>query len=306
MTDEKTLIADDLSDDSPAKVRGALPVKECPFCSEIHADEDGYCAECGLYRLGAEHATPEPHALASGTVAARLTLADGTAFELPEGSYKAGRADADVTINDAYMSRVHAEIRIESGKIGVMDLGSTNGTFVNGVRLAASEPRVLKPGDMLTLGKTEVAWEVFAAENEMNHSSAEKPGDETAESGDAPSDSEPALSDSASVGETDARPPSGWALVCTNREHPAIELWEGLQTLGRKPGKCDRVIEGDSFISGLHAEIEAGEDGVYLTDLGSTNGTIVNGTLLQHSDRTLLLENAAVAIGETEFVVMRR
>lgn len=307
MTDEKTLIADEYAEDKPDGIRGALPVKECPFCGEIHADEDGYCAECGLYRLGTVHATPEPYALPGGSVAAKLTLPDGTVFELPEGVFNAGRIGADVTIPDAYMSRSHAEIRIEKGKIGITDLGSTNGTFINGNRIAAGELYVLHPGDSLALGKTDVTWEVFhhgEAPAEPEPSEPDSPESDSGIESNSGIEADAASPETEPV-ETESRPLSGWSLVCTNRQHPPIELWEGAQTLGRSAAKCDRVIEGDSFISGRHAEIETGEDGVYLTDLCSTNGTIVNGSLASPGERTLLLENAAIAIGETEFVVVR-
>ncbi len=308
MTEEKTLIAEDSHDESPSGIRGALPAKECPFCGDIHADEDGYCAECGLYRLGTAHATPEPYALPGGSVAAKLTLPDGTVFELPEGVFCAGRIEADVTIPDAYMSRSHAEIRIENGGIGITDLGSTNGTFVNGNRLAPGEIYALHPGDVLTLGKTVVKWEVFQHGETPAESAPSEPDSPDSDSGidsdfDTKADSAPPEVEPT---EFESRPLSGWALVCTNRDHPPIELWEGSQTLGRSAAKSDRVIAGDSFVSGRHAEIETGEDGVYISDLGSTNGTIVNGALASPGERMLLLENAAVAIGETEFVVVKR
>lgn len=308
MTDEKTLIAGEYAEDKPDGIRGALPVKECPFCGEIHADEDGYCTECGLYRLGSHNATPEPYALTGGSVAAKLTLPDGTVFELPEGVFGAGRIEADVTIPDAYMSRAHAEIRVEKGKIGITDLGSTNGTYINGNRIASGEIYVLHPGDVLTLGKTVVKWEAFYHGEAAAESAALGPDSPESDSGveaDAGIKADAASPEAEPI-ETESRPLSGWALVCTNRQHPPIELWEGAQTLGRSAAKSDRVIEGDSFISGRHAEIETGEDGVYLTDLGSTNGTIVNGSLASPGDRILLLENAAIAIGETEFVVVKR
>lgn len=57
----------------------------------------------------------------------------------------------DILINDAEVSRRHARLSVQAGNYVIEDLGSTNGTFVNGQRLVG--PRVLRPGDMLLLGE---------------------------------------------------------------------------------------------------------------------------------------------------------
>ena len=56
-----------------------------------------------------------------------------------------------IVINDAEVSRKHTQFVFQGGKYIVTDLGSTNGTFVNGQRLAG--PVVLKPGDVVSLGE---------------------------------------------------------------------------------------------------------------------------------------------------------
>jgi predicted component of type VI protein secretion system len=57
----------------------------------------------------------------------------------------------DVVVGDAEVSRQHARITRTPAGYVLEDLGSTNGTFVNGERLAA--PRVLNPGDLLGIGE---------------------------------------------------------------------------------------------------------------------------------------------------------
>jgi len=57
----------------------------------------------------------------------------------------------DVLINDAEVSRRHARISIQAGNYVIEDLGSTNGTFVNGQKLAG--PRVLRVGDTVMFGE---------------------------------------------------------------------------------------------------------------------------------------------------------
>jgi FHA domain-containing protein len=64
---------------------------------------------------------------------------------------------------DSEISRVHARVyHDQSGQLIVEDLGSTNGTFVNGNRISAATP--LRPGDQLRVGQTTMSVEGGAAE----------------------------------------------------------------------------------------------------------------------------------------------
>lgn len=61
-----------------------------------------------------------------------------------------GREDADVLIDDPSVSRKHAAIRVQAGSIRVEDLGSSNGTFVDGARVAGS--MLVEPDAAITFG----------------------------------------------------------------------------------------------------------------------------------------------------------
>src|SRR3954447_5750006 len=63
-----------------------------------------------------------------------------------------GREGCDVNLMDPEVSRRHATIRDQGGSLAIEDLGSTNGTFVNGTRITAVT--VLKDGDEVRLGHT--------------------------------------------------------------------------------------------------------------------------------------------------------
>ena len=63
-----------------------------------------------------------------------------------------GRVDTDLTIDDDEMSRRHAVIRCQANRLQVEDLGSTNGTFVDGTRIA--EPTLLGGGAEIKVGTT--------------------------------------------------------------------------------------------------------------------------------------------------------
>ena len=65
-----------------------------------------------------------------------------------------GRELADLTIDDAELSRRHAVIRAVDGKLQVTDLGSLNGTWVNGRLINA--PTLVGPGDVIEVGRTSI------------------------------------------------------------------------------------------------------------------------------------------------------
>jgi len=63
--------------------------------------------------------------------------------------------DADLRLADTGVSRAHAELRVSGDSVTVVDLGSTNGTVVNGRRVAESE---LVDGDRLDIGATALVF----------------------------------------------------------------------------------------------------------------------------------------------------
>jgi pSer/pThr/pTyr-binding forkhead associated (FHA) protein len=76
----------------------------------------------------------------------------GVTFPLEGEQLTIGRDSSNgVAINDSEVSRKHSRLSFQGGKYVLEDLGSTNGTFVNGQRL--SGPAVLKPGDVVSLGE---------------------------------------------------------------------------------------------------------------------------------------------------------
>jgi pSer/pThr/pTyr-binding forkhead associated (FHA) protein len=75
----------------------------------------------------------------------------GSFLEFPEGEFVVGRGpECHVRPNCELISRQHCLLRIRGQAVFVRDLGSTNGTLVNGTRLI--EERTLGDGDTLQLG----------------------------------------------------------------------------------------------------------------------------------------------------------
>jgi|SRR3954447_6558879 pSer/pThr/pTyr-binding forkhead associated (FHA) protein len=83
------------------------------------------------------------------------SVPDGATFRLPSGSIKTiGRSTGAEFILDAPMvSRLHCQLSATTEGIEVKDLDSTNGTFVNGARIASA---TLRAGDVLKVGRVDL------------------------------------------------------------------------------------------------------------------------------------------------------
>jgi hypothetical protein len=76
----------------------------------------------------------------------RLTLPEGD-----RGVFTIGRADGcNLVLSSLAVSRLHAELRLQEGRWLLADLGSTNGTRLNGWRIDG--PVEVRPGDQVTFG----------------------------------------------------------------------------------------------------------------------------------------------------------
>jgi hypothetical protein len=92
-----------------------------------------------------------------GLPAGSLRLADGTRISVGAQSLVLGRLpECAVVLDDPNVSSRHAEVRRRGPDVVVVDLGSTNGTRVNGVRV---KEQLLKDGDEIEVGTTTVRFE---------------------------------------------------------------------------------------------------------------------------------------------------
>jgi hypothetical protein len=95
---------------------------------------------------------------AGGLGAGSLVLPSGERVELGEQITTIGRLpECTISLNDTNVSRNHAEIRTGTTAYVAVDLGSTNGTMVNGTRIVG-ELR-LNDGDIISFGSTHVRFE---------------------------------------------------------------------------------------------------------------------------------------------------
>ncbi len=73
-----------------------------------------------------------------------------------DGDWTVGRAPENALIIDDWaVSSKHACLMVRNNMLAIVDIGSTNGTFVNGTRLTPNTPVRLQDGDRLTLGQTD-------------------------------------------------------------------------------------------------------------------------------------------------------
>ncbi len=93
-----------------------------------------------------------------GLGAGSLVLPSGVRVELGEATTTIGRLpECTITLDDSNVSRNHAEIRPGTTAYVLADLGSTNGTMVNGTRISAAH--ALSDGDIISFGATHVRFE---------------------------------------------------------------------------------------------------------------------------------------------------
>jgi len=120
-------------------------------------DEEARAAKTGVPIPGAAPPMPDIQ------VIARVTMQNGTR-EIPLIFKPGGRrlnvgraADNELTINDASVSKIHAALLMTGeGTLLVADTGSTNGTYLNGRRIAYGESRLIEDGDVIGFGDVEV------------------------------------------------------------------------------------------------------------------------------------------------------
>jgi pSer/pThr/pTyr-binding forkhead associated (FHA) protein len=81
----------------------------------------------------------------------------GAHFRLTDGGWSIGReSGVDILIDDFKVSRRHAVLELAAGQATLTDDGSTNGTWLNGVRICGTEE--LRDGDRIRLGSVELRF----------------------------------------------------------------------------------------------------------------------------------------------------
>jgi pSer/pThr/pTyr-binding forkhead associated (FHA) protein len=207
-------------------------------------------------------------------------------YALASPSIVLGRAmSSDIVVEDPRASRTHARLERAEDGWTLVDLGSANGTRVNGVRV---ERATLADGDTIGVGDTELRFEV----------------------GPPPGGAAPDITRIDTVADLDATLAGATLTIRLNRtETPrvAVQLrdaaWEvpldrDPVAIGRDPA-CDVVLD-DPSVSRRHARIERRGDVLVLRDDGSRNGTWLGP---HRVDEAVLRPGATVRIGAARLVL---
>jgi hypothetical protein len=135
--------------------------RKCPVCGTLVEESVNECGRCGFRLVGATEEIDMPGASDSGSIGVcgengrpRLTLTKGPlkgeVFYLESFPVSIGRdPNCDLFLNNMTVSRVHAVIEREGGRLIVRDNSSLNGTWVDGKIVEEAE---LYEGSLLQIG----------------------------------------------------------------------------------------------------------------------------------------------------------
>ena len=247
---------------------------QCPVVSARVPLQETYCPECGFLLASMSAQEFEPVALPDRAHLPRLEDTAGRQFPLQVGPNIVGREAADVLLPDKTVSRRHAQLLVsEDGMVSVEDFDSTNGTRIEGAVVSVGMTRAVPDGAHVQFGSVDMRLRMPAAAKPVSVPAPQAPP------------AAPALARLVSI--------RGGA----KREYPLVP---GVTTFGRR-SENSVVLGGDPYISGQHAQIIAEGDTFRLTDLGSTNGTLVNGQALVANLPRPLLPGDEVILGSMAY-----
>jgi pSer/pThr/pTyr-binding forkhead associated (FHA) protein len=106
----------------------------------------------------------------------RLELHNETAFLLGRFAKSTPRGKhvdlSPFSAQDRGVSRIHAQLHMDDNKLYITDMDSTNGTFVDGVRLQPHQPHLLRQGSQIILGRMSIQI-MYKAQQESASAKAE-------------------------------------------------------------------------------------------------------------------------------------
>ncbi len=239
-------------DTSPCSHCGAQVPENFRFCHvcghDLHAEAAGGAVDVPDERVSAPAVSEGVEVPAQR---ARLILiqpdgSEGDAFPLTAGPTLIGRTTGGVFASDAYLSPEHAEFRFEGDQLVVKDMESLNGVYI---RIDPEVPIELFDGSIFRVGQEILRFE-------------------------APAAPDPAPDGTQHAGSPHHGFVGRISLVigrdATGNSYPIPP--HGIH-LGRERG--DVLFPEDGYVSGLHCRIHSEVGHVFLTDVGSSNGTFV-------------------------------
>ncbi len=222
----------------------------CHVCGHDLQDEDGGQApgDAPEERTSAPAVAraPEPMGTHARLILIQPDGSEGDMFPLSASPTLIGRSIEGIFANDAYLSPEHAELRFEDDQLVVKDMGSLNGVYI---RIEPDVPIELFDGSIFRVGQEILRF-------------------------DGPTAPEPAADGTQHMG-SPHRGYLGRISLLVGRETTGNSYPippQGVH-LGRERG--DVVFSEDGYVSGLHCRVHSEVGHVFLTDIGSSNGTFV-------------------------------
>jgi pSer/pThr/pTyr-binding forkhead associated (FHA) protein len=236
----------------PPAQQAAPGPRPCPSCgSEVPASFK-FCGSCGhrMEEASAPVALPVGPPPQAQLQPALLTLirpdgSEGGTHTLQMGDNRIGRNHGPVFENDGYLSPAHAEVVVNPGGSAlVRDLDSLNGVFVK-----MTHEEEIQPGQVIRIGQELLRFDLITPP-------------------------EPLPDGTEVMGSPN---PGYWGkitvVIGNGVDGSAFPLLGDSVTLGRERGEIN--FPDDGYVSGLHARLSTRDGGVFLADLGSSNGTFV-------------------------------
>ena len=247
---------------APAPIAaGGVSTITCPQCEHPNPSNNKFCASCG-FKLGKAASEPalapgpapalSPGAAAGGTpsgVVLTALRADGTeagTYALPSGVITIGRDLGAIFAGDSYLSPRHATFTPRGDKLHVRDEGSLNGVYK---KLRRDEPVLINPGEIFRIGQEIVRYELLAP-----------------------------MPPTADGVERMGSPSKGYLgrialIIGRDVVGNCFPIPEAGLHLGRERG--DVLFPEDGYVSGLHCRLAYQGGQIFLTDLGSSNGSFI-------------------------------
>jgi pSer/pThr/pTyr-binding forkhead associated (FHA) protein len=205
-------------------------------------------------------------------------------FNLAKTSVSLGRANTnDIILDDTRVSRSHALLEYGKQGITLVDLGSVNGTRLNGVHVKRA---TLKPGDTISLGNQQLKYQVEDPSEDIGLTKI-----------DSQTQLEQAMKQEyLPVVINETRTPS--LVVFTGEKTWRVDLNDLDQAIIGRDESCAVYIDLPN-VSRRHAEVQQVNGSFILKDLGSTNGTWLSSEKVEHY---LLQDGDIFRIGPAQII----
>lgn len=243
--------------------------KTCPVCGYLPSKDDEFCPECGWLlsqQFSGAKASQESDLQNELGFRPFVELPTRGTFSLTRLRTVIGREFGDILLReDLNVSRIHMALIAEGRNLYLEDLGSSNGTFLNGTRIQPQKRYPLSDGDTVHLGDTKI---------KVTFKGLKKDEDES----------------------------TGVFLTSGSAKY---RLRRGENTIGRLPTNNIRIEDDPylarEHASVFLEESPAGDDFVYVLDKHSSNGTFINEKKIASGARIRIKPGDVLKMGEREY-----